>query len=62
MSQKTSIPSLGINVAVGMVVFTLLGYWVDQKRGGGWGATIIGIIFGLFFCAYEFWKVIREQK
>jgi F0F1-type ATP synthase assembly protein I len=52
--------SLGLNMAVGVVVFTLAGYWVDQKRGGGKAWTLCGIFVGLLYGAYEVWKVVRE--
>ena len=52
--------SLGLNMAVGVVVFTLAGYWVDQKRGGGKAWTLCGIFLGLFYGAYEVWKVVRQ--
>ena len=52
--------SLGLNMAVGVVVFTLAGYWVDQKRGGGKAWTLCGIFMGLFYGAYEVWKVVRQ--
>lgn len=51
---------LGLNMAVGVVVFTLAGYWLDQKRGGGKAWTLCGIFMGLFYGAYEVWKVVRE--
>ena len=52
--------SLGLNMAVGVVVFTLAGYWVDQRRGGGKAWTLCGIFLGLFYGAYEVWKVVRQ--
>jgi F0F1-type ATP synthase assembly protein I len=52
--------SLGLNMAVGVVVFTLAGYYMDQKRGGGKGWTLCGIFMGLFYGAYEVWKVVRQ--
>ena len=52
--------SLGLNMAVGVVVFTMAGYWVDQKRGGGKAWTLCGIFLGLFYGAYEVWKVVRQ--
>jgi hypothetical protein len=52
--------SLGLNMAVGVVVFTLAGYWVDQRRGGGKAWTLCGIFMGLFYGAYEVWKVVRQ--
>lgn len=51
--------SLGLNIAAGMFVFTVLGIWLDQKQGSQiW--TIIGIFLGLFYAGYEIWKVIRD--
>lgn len=51
---------LGMNFAVGMAVFSFLGYYIDQKRGGGAIAfTIAGILAGLAYGAYEVWIVIR---
>lgn len=51
---------LGMNFAVGMAVFTFLGYYIDQKRGEGAIAfTIAGILAGLAYGAYEVWIVIR---
>ena len=52
--------SLGLNMAVGVVVFTLAGYWLDQRRGGGKAFTLCGIFMGLFYGAYEVWKVVRQ--
>ena len=54
--------SLGTQLAVGMVFFTLLGNWVDRKRGGGSGFTLAGIFLGLFYGGYEVWKLIRQLK
>jgi len=51
--------SLGLNMAVGVAVFTLLGYWADQKWGGGQIWTLVGIFLGLFYCGYEVWKILR---
>ncbi len=51
--------SLGIQLAVGMVVFAGLGYWIDKKRGGGNAFTLIGIFLGMFYGGYEVWKLIR---
>ena len=50
---------LGTNVAVGMTLFTLLGYYIDSKRGGGHGWTVAGAILGFLYGGYEFWKTIR---
>jgi hypothetical protein len=52
--------NLGLNCAVGMAVFSFLGYWVDQRRGGDRILfTLLGMTLGLAYGAYEVWKVIR---
>lgn len=50
--------TLGTTFAVGMAVFSFIGFKIDQKRGGGILFTLIGMIFGLAFGAYETWRVI----
>jgi F0F1-type ATP synthase assembly protein I len=51
---------LGMNFAVGMAMFSFLGYYLDSKRGAGaLFFTICGIILGLAYGAYEVWIVIR---
>lgn len=51
---------LGMNFAVGMAIFSFLGFYVDQKRGqGGILFSVIGICLGLAYGGYEVWKVIR---
>ncbi len=51
---------LGMNFAVGMAVFSFLGYFIDQKRGdGAIFFTVAGIVAGLAYGAYEVWIVIR---
>ena len=51
---------LGMNFAVGMAVFSFLGYYIDQKRGDGAILfTVCGILAGLGYGAYEVWIVIR---
>jgi len=59
--NKFSFNTLGINMAVGMAIFASLGYWIDQKKGGGQIWTLIGIFLGLFYCGYEVWKLIKSQ-
>lgn len=51
---------LGMNFAVGMAVFSFLGYYIDRKRGDeAMLFTICGILLGLAYGAYEVWIVIR---
>lgn len=49
---------LGTNVAVGVAVFTLAGYYIDYRRGGGQSFTIAGGCLGLIYAFYEIWKTI----
>ncbi|HMP75822.1 MAG TPA: AtpZ/AtpI family protein [Kiritimatiellia bacterium] len=51
---------LGMQLAVGMLVFTGGGYWLDQRRGGGVAFTLVGAGLGLFYVGYEIWKVVRS--
>lgn len=53
--------SLGTNLAAGMAVFCLLGYWIDKWRGGnGTGVWMLaGMLMGLVYGGYEVWKVVR---
>lgn len=51
---------LGMNFAVGMAMFSFLGYYIDQRRGNGaMFFTVCGILLGLAYGAYEVWIVIR---
>lgn len=52
--------SIGFNMAVGMGLFTSVGYLIDQKTGGGQGWTLAGIFVGLFYCGYEVWKLVQR--
>jgi len=52
--------AFGTNFAVGMAVFTLLGYWADRWTGGGSVWTLTGLFAGLAYGGYELWKVIRD--
>lgn len=51
--------TLGTNIAVGMGLFTFLGYYADKKTGGGYLWTLCGMGVGFVYGTYEIWKVIR---
>jgi F0F1-type ATP synthase assembly protein I len=51
--------SLGITLAVGVGLFSFLGYYIDQKRGTGMFWTLCGVVTGLAYGAYEVWRVTR---
>lgn len=50
---------LGLNFGVGMALFSFVGYYIDQRRGGGLFFTVSGMVIGLLYGAYEVWIVIR---
>lgn len=54
--------SLGLNLAAGMILFSGLGYWLDQKTGGGRMWTLAGMFLGLFYCGYEVWKAVKASN
>ena len=62
--QPSNFPhvTLGINLAVGMALFTFLGNWIDKKTGDQHFWILIGIFLGLFYCGYEIWKLIRRSN
>lgn len=53
--------SLGINIAVGMALFTIIGNWIDKKLGDQHLWILVGMFLGLFYCGYEIWKLIRQN-
>lgn len=55
-----STTSLGISMAVGISIFTYLGYRVGRKFGNEDLGALIGIFMGLFYCGYEVWKLIQR--
>jgi len=54
--------TLGINIAVGMALFTIIGNWIDKKLGDQHFWILIGMFLGLFYCGYEIWKLIRQSN
>ncbi len=56
---KASALSLGTQLAAGMLFFAGLGYYADQRGGGGVLFTLCGMFAGLGYGAYEVWKLIR---
>ena len=52
--------TLGLNLAGGMAIFSMTGWWLDQKRGGGIIFTMVGVLLGLVYGGYEMWKTIRQ--
>lgn len=54
--------NLGLNIVAGFIVFTFIGYKIDEKRGKGSLFTLLGMFLGLFYCGYEIWKLIRKTS
>lgn len=52
--------TLGTTLATGFVLFAGLGYYLDQRRGGGIGWTLAGMAMGAFVGGYEIWKFVRD--
>ena len=52
--------SLGINLALGILFLTYLGYWIDEKKGRGSFWIFIGAIVGFIYAGYEIWKYYRS--
>ena len=49
----------GLNFAVGMALFSYLGYRLDGWTGGRGGWTLAGVALGLRYGAYEVWRAVR---
>ena len=49
----------GTSFAAGMALFGLGGHWLDTKYDKEPLFTLIGIGLGLFYGAYELWKLIQ---
>jgi len=60
--KSLSSTSFGLNLAVGMVFFTLIGLYVDNEMGSGFLGLLCGIFLGLLYCTYEIWKLIKNQE
>ena len=60
-SLASTTVSLGLNMAVAVILFTFIGYKIDQKRGGDLQIfTLLGVFLGLFYGGYEVWKAIQK--
>jgi hypothetical protein len=54
-----SLPMFGTSITVGAAVLILGGYWMDQRAGGGYKRTLLGLVFALLYVLYETWKLTR---
>jgi F0F1-type ATP synthase assembly protein I len=57
-----SVPITGLSMAVGMGILAWLGVLFDNKfNTKPWG-MIVGMFAGLFYCGYEFYKLIKQSQ
>ena len=53
--------NLGLTMAVGMGLFTALGWGVDHYRGKGKTGILIGAGLGIVYMVYELWRMARVE-
>jgi hypothetical protein len=53
---------LGYQLTAGMLIFTLIGYWIGGKTGATQTGTLAGMFMGLLYGGYEVWKLVRQLK
>lgn len=58
--KSMSVLSLGIELTIPIVVFALLGYWVDTEYNSQPTWMVVGLFVGLIVGSYNFWKIIRK--
>ena len=54
--------SLGLNIATGIVVFSLGGFFLDKKYNSAPAWTMAGVLLGLVYAGYEVWKIVRPVE
>ena len=52
--------SLGINLAIGMLICLFLGRWIGSKWHQAEIGLVIGAVIGFIYGGYEIWKAIRR--
>ena len=57
--QAGSAVSLSYNIAAGLIVCPLGGFWIGKKFGRPDAGTLIGLALGFIYCGYEVWKTVR---
>lgn len=60
LQKNLSLLSLGTELTIPIVVFMLLGYWVDTEYNSQPAWMIVGLFVGLLVGVYNFWKIIRK--
>lgn len=61
LAQAYGIASLGLTVAIGMVVPGLLGYWLDSKLGTKAVFTILGFGLGMTLGITQLVRLARPR-
>ena len=63
-AKKSTNPAVGFgsSFAGGMAVFGLGGHWLDEKTGREPLFTLIGVGLGLFYGAWEVWKLVTMSN
>lgn len=51
---------IGTELTIPIIVFALLGYWIDLEYNTKPTWMIIGLFTGLIVGTYNFWKIIRK--
>jgi len=49
---------LGYQFIAATVLFVGAGYYLDQRRGGGVGFTLLGVALTFIYGGYEVWKLV----
>lgn len=52
--------TLGTELTIPIIVFALLGYWVDTEYNSQPTWMVVGLFVGLVVGVYNFWKIIRN--
>ncbi|MFN3194645.1 MAG: AtpZ/AtpI family protein [Chlorobiota bacterium] len=54
--------TLGIDFALTVLLFSLLGYWLDKTYESSPQWTLILSLFGIVVAFYKFFKVVLKKK
>lgn len=54
--------NFGFTFVMGMAVFVLGGYWLDQQKGSGSFWTIVGVVLAFAYGIYEVYKLLRRNQ
>lgn len=54
--------TLGLDFALTVLLFTLLGYWLDNSNDTSPMWTLILALFGIVVAFYKFFKIVLKKK